>query len=402
MDEQPWDASAGLAWLLAPLGVSTFLAGSLGRAPLVLPRGESGYYSGLLSLPDVELLIYTLADPANRRWFQVVKDGQTLPMRAPLVDDNGDLVPAAVVTLYQQGCTVVVNQLQRRWAPIRALANALDASFSRATGIVLRGPITANAYLTPPGAQGFSPHFDDHDVFVLQLAGQKRWSIYARREEFPSAGESRISREELGKPPVSASIAAGDLIYIPRGCPHEAAAQSDFSLHLTLGVRTLAWVDLITALARADPESQRPLTYDPSDPAGASLAAAEVIQGLARQYDGAAVANALGHLRAVHARSLPPIAGYHFDAVNRQRRLSEATMLRVTPDAQIEQHGEFVTLLFPGNAVTYPRRAEGALRFMIAAGRFLCGAIPDLRDDAERLALVTRLIADGFIQSEPS
>ena len=33
----------------------------------------------------------------------------------------------------------------------------------------------ANVYLTPAGCQGFSPHYDDINAFVLQLEGEKRW-----------------------------------------------------------------------------------------------------------------------------------------------------------------------------------------------------------------------------------
>lgn len=39
-------------------------------------------------------------------------------------------------------------------------------------------PLRSNAYLTPPGSQGFAPHYDDIDAFILQLEGRKRWSLY--------------------------------------------------------------------------------------------------------------------------------------------------------------------------------------------------------------------------------
>ena len=36
-------------------------------------------------------------------------------------------------------------------------------------------------YLTPAGSQGFAPHYDDIDAFVLQLEGRKHWKVYSPR-----------------------------------------------------------------------------------------------------------------------------------------------------------------------------------------------------------------------------
>lgn len=37
------------------------------------------------------------------------------------------------------------------------------------------------SYLTPPGTQGFAPHYDDIEAFVLQLEGKKKWKLYNAR-----------------------------------------------------------------------------------------------------------------------------------------------------------------------------------------------------------------------------
>ena len=39
------------------------------------------------------------------------------------------------------------------------------------------------SYLTPPGTQGFAPHYDDIEAFILQLEGKKHWKLYNPRYE---------------------------------------------------------------------------------------------------------------------------------------------------------------------------------------------------------------------------
>lgn len=36
-------------------------------------------------------------------------------------------------------------------------------------------------YLTPAGTQGFAPHYDDIEAFVVQLEGKKHWRVYNPR-----------------------------------------------------------------------------------------------------------------------------------------------------------------------------------------------------------------------------
>ena len=45
----------------------------------------------------------------------------------------------------------------------------------------------AKVYITPPGCQGFAPHFDNVEVFMLQLEGSKRWQLHK-----PPPGEMSI------------------------------------------------------------------------------------------------------------------------------------------------------------------------------------------------------------------
>ena len=72
---------------------------------------------------------------------------------------------------------MVLQGLHRVWPPIIELCQQLAAELGH--------PVQANAYVTPPQNQGFSNHYDVHDVFVLQIEGEKRWQIHAPVLEAP-------------------------------------------------------------------------------------------------------------------------------------------------------------------------------------------------------------------------
>ena len=67
------------------------------------------------------------------------------------------------------------------WSQIRT--STLPELQNIATQIVT---IEANKdQLTPEGAQGFDPHFDTHEVFVLQVEGHKHWRLYGPGRVLP-------------------------------------------------------------------------------------------------------------------------------------------------------------------------------------------------------------------------
>jgi lysine-specific demethylase/histidyl-hydroxylase NO66 len=81
--------------------------------------------------------------------------------------------------------------------------------------------VGANLYLTPPDAQGFAPHWDDIEAFVLQIEGKKRWKLYRPRnpnEVLPRYSSKDLGKEEdtLEKPFIDVIMQPGDLLYFPR------------------------------------------------------------------------------------------------------------------------------------------------------------------------------------------
>ena len=76
--------------------------------------------------------------------------------------------------------------------------------------------VGANVYLTPPGTQGFAPHFDDVDVFILQLEGKKHWRLYEPKPEdrLPRFSSRNFTQNEIGDPCLETTLDAGDMLYV--------------------------------------------------------------------------------------------------------------------------------------------------------------------------------------------
>lgn len=98
--------------------------------------------------------------------------------------------------------------------------------------------VGANVYLTPANSQGFAPHYDDIEAFVLQIEGKKEWLLYAPRnddEVLPRESSENFRQDELGDPAFKVVLSPGDLLYFPRGWIHQArTAGNQHSLHITL------------------------------------------------------------------------------------------------------------------------------------------------------------------------
>lgn len=154
--------------------------------------------------------------------------------------------------LRKDGATLQVHQPQRFVDSLWALAAGMEAELGSLCG--------ANAYLTPAGSQGLAPHYDDVEVFVLHAHGRKRWRVYAplaaEGRELPRECSGDLPREVLGKHELDVTLEPGDMLYLPRGTPHEAMAQGEgdetTSVHVTLSAYQKWTVgDLCTAVCSA-------------------------------------------------------------------------------------------------------------------------------------------------------
>lgn len=232
-----------LADLLAPIGTELFFERHWENEPLHVRGRASRFYEALLTHRDVEAAIASggLRYPA----IQLARDGRFLAAEAFTRSiRSGDDVFTGIPNLdrvraeYRSGATISLPGFHRAWRPLGALAAAVEEQFDHA--------VHTNVYITPGNAAGFSAHYDTHEVFVLQIAGSKRWQIDKPLLPLPHRGQPFDPRGDRPSIPfLKVDLAAGDLLYLPRGFVHATTTSDSFSVHVTLGVTVYTWVELL-------------------------------------------------------------------------------------------------------------------------------------------------------------
>jgi lysine-specific demethylase/histidyl-hydroxylase NO66 len=211
-----------------------------GQQPLLSPADDLPA-SGFTELLDAQAIDELVSKRGLRTPFlRVAKNGATLADRtftapggvgAGIADQVSD---DKLVRLFADGSTLVLQALHRVWPPILDFCQRLAAELGH--------PVQANAYVTPPQNQGFSAHYDVHDVFVLQVEGEKRWRIHRPIFESPlrdqpwADSKAHVEKRAQEPPLIEALLRPGDCLYLPRGYLHAATALGGVSTHLTLGV----------------------------------------------------------------------------------------------------------------------------------------------------------------------
>ena len=121
-------------------------------------------------------------------------------------------------------------------------------------GRELHCAVQANAYLSPPGGIGFPPHWDDHDVFAIQMAGRKLWKV----DEHIAVGDTLSAdtvfcsgAAEIDANAPSYMLTPGDGLFVPRGHNHCARSLDEISLHVTMAIKRWTWSDLIEAALKS-------------------------------------------------------------------------------------------------------------------------------------------------------
>jgi hypothetical protein len=142
------------------------------------------------------------------------------------------------------------------------------AAVSRALEEGGLGKSQGNVYISWQSHKAFAAHYDTHDVWAVQVEGEKAWNIWEGRAEYPIAhpvfrGQPQAQHEQAkGKLREQVLLKPGDLLYLPRGWYHDALAEAPASVHVAYGVHAPLGMDVLNILlerALYDVEFRKPL-----------------------------------------------------------------------------------------------------------------------------------------------
>jgi len=306
-----------------------------------------------------------------------------------------------ILELFLDGHTVVLQGLHRLWPPIIDFAGALTTDLGH--------PVQVNAYITPRSSTGFSAHYDVHDVFVLQIAGEKRWRIHEPvlvdplRDQPWTDRAADVSARAAEQPLLDEVLRPGDALYLPRGYLHAAEALGDVSIHLTVGVHPVtrhAVLEALTALVGDEPalRSSLALGVDVSDPAqieaDVAATAEALVEGL-RTVTTAQVADLLA-ARVVPGSRAAPISP--LQQAEEASRLDATSVLEIRPHMRhaLRYDEDHVFLTLPDRQLVLPLAAGKAVKALLDGARLPVAEFPGLeREDA--LVLAHRLVREAVV-----
>jgi len=204
-------------------------------------RGGAGKFARLMPWEALEEILrrHRLEYPRLR----LMRDGKAVPVPSYVKHTGGAggrprvprLLPADFTKHLREGATLVLDAVDELHAPVESLAEGLEYELGER--------VQVNLYAGWRTSPGFDLHWDDHDVFILQVAGRKRWAVYGETRAHPLAGDRAKTPKPDGPPVWEDTLEDGDLLYIPRGHWHVALPLDEPTLHLTVGIHKRAGVD---------------------------------------------------------------------------------------------------------------------------------------------------------------
>lgn len=357
--------SPTLERLIAPQTRQNFVRRYWGKSPLHVARRSPDFFADWLKLEDFEGAF------ADRERARIVREDDRIPEGFYI--KPAEHLPNRVWRLSSalgSGCTV--NFL--RISDVIPALGSVCARLANELGVRSR----ANGYVTGPHAQGYRTHVDPHHEFILQIAGEKHWTLVD-----PSTGAPR-----------AITLRAGDTLYLPIGWPHHAVTTDEGSAHVNVSAYRTTWRDILERLPTLS-ESGRELWQQeiPLDPSARAAAVPRLLEALRSVLSAEGLESALDARQREPANS--PQAGWldgMIAAVSVRTRVARRAPL------QWSIGGNTLSIHLSPEPLALPIAIRPVVEFIAARSRFTIGELPSMLEDDAKCRFVYKLVAGGALE----
>ncbi len=228
--------------LLSPLPVQEFLSRNWEKQFVHIKRDDATYFDHLLTLKEVDQYLFSNCNLSISPFkFYLGKQEAQQESWSSNQTYNGQcgrvLDHEKVLALFQQGYSLYLNYPDRIFPKISEFCLSLESSLQART--------ISHLIIAPANTKGFLPHTDPYGVFVLQIVGNKTWSLFEKDTDY-SLPYGRDMHQYINQKPVHVCrLKPGDLLYIPRGLVHSVSTDDEYSIHISLGLIPPKGVNLI-------------------------------------------------------------------------------------------------------------------------------------------------------------
>lgn len=220
----------GLKHILDPVSIDEFLADYAGRKAVHI-HGPEDKFENLYSWAEVNNVLNGMRP--SYEGVRLVHDTETL----------GQHEFRRLNHWLSRGATLVINHVQH--------IDPIAEQFAESLANDMNSSVNINGYVSFPSRQGFKCHYDTHDVFVVQTAGEKEWKVFEPTRTFPLDRDPADEKDKYARPTegeyLSCILTPGDVLYIPRGHWHYAMS-TESCIHLTVSYSNRSALDFLVWL----------------------------------------------------------------------------------------------------------------------------------------------------------
>ncbi len=187
--------------MIQPMDFHTFFDEYWEKKPCHIKRSQRDYYRCLFSTNVFESLL----KKSFIRYGVNLDVVRYVDNEKEVLTPDGRAYPTSVWDFFNDGCSLRLLNPHTYSTEVWNLLSHLQELFTCGMG--------ANMYLTPKNSQGFAPHHDDIEAFVLQIEGTKRWRVYKPLQNLPKFSSKNFDQKEIGQPFLDVVLKPGK--YLP-------------------------------------------------------------------------------------------------------------------------------------------------------------------------------------------